>query len=190
MNGILKLVSGIEAQVSKEITRSGFDSLDELGWRILCELQQNARISFSELGRRVGLTPPAVAERVRRLEDAGVIIGYYVALDMEKLGRPLLAIVRLAPRGALASQVKRELPGRIEVDGRIRHERQAEAVAEMPEVLECHHITGDDCYVLKVAVASVHALEELLEQLLRYGSTTTSVVISSPVTSRIVGPPH
>lgn len=169
MNGILKLVSGIEAQVSKEITRSGFDSLDELGWRILCELQQNARISFSELGRRVGLTPPAVAERVRRLEDAGVITGYYVALDMEKLGRPLLAIVRLAPRGALASQVK-------------------QAVAEMPEVLECHHITGDDCYVLKVAVASVHALEELLEQLLRYGSTTTSVVISSPVTSRIVGP--
>jgi Lrp/AsnC family leucine-responsive transcriptional regulator len=163
-------VSDTLTQVSKEIGRPGFDSLDELGWRILCELQQNARISFSELGRRVGLTPPAAAERVRRLEDAGVITGFHVSLDLEKLGRPLLAIVRLAPRGVLASQVK-------------------QGVAEMSEVLECHHITGDDCYVLKVAVASVHALEGFLEQLARYGNTTTSVVISSPVTSRIIGPP-
>jgi Lrp/AsnC family leucine-responsive transcriptional regulator len=143
--------------------------LDAIGWRILVELQDNARLSFSELGRRVGMTPPAVAERVRRLEEAGVIGGYRLELNVDKLGLPVLAFVRLAVRGGSSAEIRA-------------------AVAEMPEVLECHHVTGEDCYVLKVAVPSVRHLEGLLEPLLRFGSTTTSIVISSPVTHRVIAP--
>jgi Lrp/AsnC family leucine-responsive transcriptional regulator len=141
-----------------------------VGWRILCELQENARLSFSELGRRVGLTPPAVAERVRRLEEAGIIAGYRLELDIERLGLPLLAMVRLAPRSASPSEIK-------------------QAVIAMSEILECHHVTGEDCYILKIAVPSVRELEGLLERLLKFGNTTTSIVVSSPVTGRIIGPP-
>jgi Lrp/AsnC family leucine-responsive transcriptional regulator len=158
--------------ISKEFVRSGFERetvLDAIGWRILCELQENARISFSELGRRVGLTPPAVAERVRRLEEAGIITGYRLELNVERLGLALLAMVRLAPRGVGPSEIK-------------------QAVSGMSEVLECHHVTGEDCYILKVAVPSVRELEGLLERLLKLGNTTTSIVVSSPVTGRVIGP--
>jgi Lrp/AsnC family transcriptional regulator, leucine-responsive regulatory protein len=161
-------------QISKDSTRSSFEReglLDSIGWRILCELQANSRLSFSELGRRVGLTPPAAAERVRRLEEAGVIAGYRLELNVERLGLPLLAWVRLAPRGGVP-------PSEIKA-----------AVASLTDVLECHHVTGEDCYVMKVAVASVRELEGLLERLLKFGNTTTSIVISSPVTGRIIGPP-
>jgi Lrp/AsnC family leucine-responsive transcriptional regulator len=150
-----------------------FDSrsaLDDVSWRILIALQENARLSYSELGRRVGLTPPAVAERVRRLEEAGIITGYRVDLDLEKLGLTLTAIIRLAPRGRPSS----ELSGML---------------SSLPEILECHHVTGEDCYVMKVAVSSVHHLEAFIERLLRHGGeSTTSLVLSSPVTHRVIAP--
>jgi Lrp/AsnC family leucine-responsive transcriptional regulator len=167
-------VSAHELQPLREIRRSAFETtgaLDAISWRILCELQDNARMSFSELGRRVGLTPPAVAERVRRLEEAGIIAGYRLDLNIERLGLALLAMVRLAPRNAGPSEIK-------------------QAVAGMQEVLECHHVTGEDCYILKIAVPSVRELEGLLERLLKFGNTTTSIVVSSPVTGRIIGPPN
>src|SRR5215470_16780827 len=164
----------IQQQDSRQLSSGAFTSegpLDAVGWRILTELQENARLSFSELGRRVGLTPPAVAERVRRLEEAGVISGYRVELDVARLGLPLLALVRLAARaGVPATEIKH-------------------AMAETPEVLECHHVTGEDCYILKVAVPHVHDLEVLLEGLVRFGNTTTSIVISTPVRRRTIGPP-
>src|SRR6266545_2411810 len=97
-------------------------SIDDVGWRILAALQVNARLSYSELGRQVGLTPPAVAERIRRLEEAGVIAGYHAQLNVEKLGLPLTAIIRLAPRGRASSEVDR-------------------VVTTLPEVLEAHHVT-------------------------------------------------
>jgi Lrp/AsnC family leucine-responsive transcriptional regulator len=165
-------VSPAVRQITKEDTGHRFEfegPLDSVGWRILKELQDNARISLTELGRRVGLTPPAVAERVRRLEDAGIITGYRVELDVERLGFSMLAFIRLALRGSTGSEVSR-------------------VIASLPEVLECHHVTGDDCYIMKVAVASVRHLEGLLEQLLRFGDTTTSIVISSPVTRRVIEP--
>ena len=142
-----------------------------MDWRILCELQDNARLSFSELGRRVGMTPPAVAERVRRLEDFGVINGYRLELSVEKLGLPVLAFVRLANRTDASSEIRRVVSG-------------------MSEVLECHHVTGEDCYILKVAVPSVQHLEGVLEPLLRFGHTTTSIVISTPVTRRTITGPN
>jgi Lrp/AsnC family leucine-responsive transcriptional regulator len=146
------------------------DAIDDIGWRILAALQENARLSYSELGRRVGLTPPAAAERVRRLEETGVITGYRAQLDLDKLGLPLRAIIRLAPRSRPASELSRLL-------------------SALPDVLECHHVTGEDCYVMKVAVRSVGHLEALLERLLQHGQSTTSIVLSSPVTHRPICPP-
>ena len=143
--------------------------LDDVGWQILCALQEDARLNYSELGRRVGLTPPAVAERVRRLEETGIITGYHAQVDLARLGLMLTVIIRLAPRGRPAGELGR-------------------MVAALPEVLECHHVTGEDCYVLKVALTSVGHLECLLERLQPHGETTTSVVLSSPVTHRVVGP--
>jgi Lrp/AsnC family leucine-responsive transcriptional regulator len=141
------------------------ESLDDIGWRILRELQENGRISYSELGRRVGLTPPAVADRVRRMEETGIIRGYRVELDLEKVGLPLTALVRVTHRGVNCLEL-----------GRI--------VAEYPEVLECHRITGAESYIMKVALRSVQHLQEFIDRLMAYGETVTSIVLSSPVTHR------
>jgi Lrp/AsnC family leucine-responsive transcriptional regulator len=143
--------------------------LDDVGWRLLAELQQDARISWAELGRRVGLSTPAVADRVRRLEVAGIITGYHATLNAVKVGLPVTAIVRLHVPGGTGPRVR-------------------VALASMPEVFACDHITGEDCFVCTVRVPSIADLEKLLEQLARHGSTTTSVVLSSPVVGRVVGP--
>jgi len=145
------------------------ESLDDIGWRILRELQENGRISYSELGRRVGLTPPAVAERLRRMEESGIIRGYRVELDLEKVGLPLTALVRVTHRGVNCLEL-----------GRI--------VAEYPEVLECHRITGAEPYIMKVALRSVQHLQEFIDRLMAYGETVTSIVLSSPVTHRVIDP--
>lgn len=145
--------------------------LDDIGWQILRELQRNARITFSELGRRVSLTPPAVAERVRRLEEAGVIAGYHVELNGEALGYPVSAFVRITSTGASCAEL-------------------GQAIKGFPEVLECHRVTGEEAYIAKVAVRSVAHLENLIDRLMPYGETITSVVLSSPVTHRVIeGPP-
>ncbi|MGH2461690.1 MAG: Lrp/AsnC family transcriptional regulator [Chloroflexota bacterium] len=141
--------------------------LDDVNWKILEELQNNARLSFTELGRRVGLTAPAVAERVRRLEDAGVIEGYRAELNLEKLGLPLLALIRVATGDGMCGQF-------------------ADVAKGIPEVIECRRVTGGDSYVMKAAVTSVRHLEALLDRLTRYGQTVTSLVLSSPVTHRTI----
>jgi len=135
--------------------------LDPTGWQILLELESNARLSFAELGRRVGLSLPAVAERVRRMEDAGIITGYQVLLDPTKIGRPISAFVR------------------IRLHDHITGERLEQLLADLPEVLECHNLTGDDCAIVKVAVPSIPDLEQVLQQLKALGQTTTSIVLSS-----------
>lgn len=143
--------------------------LDDIGRQILRALQEDARISFSELGRRVGLSSPAVAERVRRMEEGGVIQGYRAMVSYERLGFPITAFIRVSTP---ASRM-----------------HEADLIAEkIPEVLECHHLTGTDCLILKVVVSSVGHLEEVINQMGHYGQTTTSIVLSSPVTSRILEP--
>jgi Lrp/AsnC family leucine-responsive transcriptional regulator len=143
--------------------------LDDVGWRVLTALQADARLSFSELGRRVGLSPPAAAERVRRLEEAGIIGGYRAELNVEKLGFPITAIIRVsAPEQHFA--------------------RLKALVLELAEVLECHHVTGADSLVLKATARSVGHLEKVIEQLGRYGTPTTSIVLSSPVGRRAIQP--
>jgi Lrp/AsnC family leucine-responsive transcriptional regulator len=137
--------------------------LDDTGWRILDALQANARIPFAELGRHVGLSAPAVAERVRRMEDAGLITGYRVQLGLDKLGFPIVALVRVAAPEEKCPRLKTLVDG-------------------LAEVLECHHVTGTDAYVLKVVATSMKHLESVIEAIARHGGTpATSVVLSSPV---------
>jgi Lrp/AsnC family leucine-responsive transcriptional regulator len=139
--------------------------LDATDRRILSELSAEGRVSLAELGRRVSLSPPAVAERVGRLERAGVITGYHAAIDPRALGYQLTAIVRVKPSA-------RQLP------------RIPELAAEIPEISECLRITGEDCFFLKVHLRSIDELSPLLDRFLRYGSTTTSIVNDAPIPGR------
>jgi Lrp/AsnC family transcriptional regulator, leucine-responsive regulatory protein len=138
---------------------------DQTARRILEELQQDARLSMAELGRRVNLSAPAVAERVQRLERDGVIVGYRAVVDPKALGYPLAAIVRLAP-------APRQL------------ERMRAIAKEIPEVVECHRITGEDCFVCEIHLHAIEDLEPILDRFAPYGRTTTSLIHSSPVTRR------
>lgn len=141
--------------------------LDATGRRILRELQEDARITFSELGRRVRLTPPAVAERVRRMEEAGIITGYRAEVNRERLGLPVTAFIRITARGTACARLGTDIRG-------------------FPEVLECHRVTGEEAYIAKVAVRSVEHLENLIDRVMPYGETITSIVLSAPVTHRVV----
>jgi Lrp/AsnC family leucine-responsive transcriptional regulator len=139
--------------------------MDAIDRTLVIALQDDARQSYAELGRKVGLTPPAVAVRMRRLEDSGIISGYHARVDLKKAGYGLVAFIRLSSAPELAKQL-----------GRI--------AAETPEVLEFHHVTGTEGYVMKVAARSIEHLERVIVLLLPYGQTTTSIVLSSPVTWR------
>lgn len=140
-------------------------NLDLVDWVIIEQLQREARISLSELGRRVKLSPSAVTERVRNLESLGVITGYHAVVDLAKVGYPVLAVVRL------------KYPGN-------HHQPLRRLLAERREILECLRTTGDDCYTLKVAATSMEHLETLVDELAGFGSTTTSVVYSQPLPYR------
>jgi Lrp/AsnC family leucine-responsive transcriptional regulator len=144
--------------------------LDDVDWAIVGQLQQEARISLSELGRRVRLSPSATTERVRHLEALGVITGYHAAVDLAKVGYPVLAIVRLKYHG----NQRQPLHG---------------LLAERREILECLRTAGDDCYTLRVAATSMEHLETLVDQLAGFGSTTTSVVYSQALPYRGPGRP-
>jgi len=128
-------------------------------------LRADPRISVSELARRIGMSAPAVRERVLRLEEARIIRGYTVELDPVALGYPLCAFVRVRPA-----------PGRLP--------QVAELARRLPQVSECHRVTGDDCFVLKVHLRGLEQLDELIDQFLALGQTTTSLVQSTPVPSR------
>ncbi len=144
--------------------------LDAKGWQILRELQLDGRLSFAELGRRIGLSTPAVAERVRNLEAAGIIAGYRAELSLEKVGLPILAVIRMSAVGDVLARI-------------------TAAVRAMPEVLECHRATGADSFIMKVAVGSVEHLEALIDRLTPFGTTSTSIILSSPVTRNVLGRP-
>jgi Lrp/AsnC family leucine-responsive transcriptional regulator len=140
-------------------------SLDATDRRIIGELVADARVSFAELGRRVSLSPPAVAERVRGLEEAGVITGYHAEIDPRAVGYQLTALVRVKPA-----------PGQLP--------RIPEVAAEMPQVGECHRITGEDCFYLTLHLRSIDELAGLLDRFLVFGATTTSIINSSPIRRR------
>jgi Lrp/AsnC family leucine-responsive transcriptional regulator len=140
--------------------------LDETNRRILEELTADARLSVAELGRRISLSAPAVADRVRRLEQAGVILGYRAELDPRALGFPIAAVIRVRP----AMRQLHKIP---------------EIARESPEVVECHRITGEDCYLLHVRLRAIEDLEDVLDRFALFGQTTTSIVHSTPVARRM-----
>jgi Lrp/AsnC family leucine-responsive transcriptional regulator len=143
--------------------------LDATGWELLRALQENARSSYAELGRRVGLTPPAVADRIRRLEATGIITGYHAAVNPVKLGLGLTSIIRFfSPKD--------------------QWERIYAVLKACPEIVECHRVTGDDCMTLTAVVASVEHLQDLITRLAPYGTSNTSIVLSSPIHHRAIGP--
>ena len=145
--------------------KAGLDSVD---WKLLELLQADARLTYAELGRRASLSPPAVGERVRRLEAEGVVTGFHASVDLAKLGFPLQAIVRIIASGKHSEQITEQIKG-------------------VPEVLECHRVTGEDSHVLRAAVRSVDHLENLIKHLApQDGDTITSVILNTPVEHRVV----
>ena len=151
---------GLSASNTVKIPR-----IDQTDRKILGELTTDGRVSLAELGRRVNLSSPAVAERVQRLERAGVITGYRAELDPRALGYQLTAIVRIKPA-----------PGQLP--------RIPQLAAEIAQISECHRITGEDCFYLKVYLRSIDELSDLLDRFLVYGETTTSIVNASPIPRR------
>jgi Lrp/AsnC family transcriptional regulator, leucine-responsive regulatory protein len=146
-----------------EFTEGGL--LDATNLKLLEELQADARLSLAELGRRVGMSSPAVAERLKRLEREGVISGYRAEVDPRKLGYGLGVAIRIRPTPRQLAQV-------------------AELARQTPEVVECHRVTGDDCYLLTAYVRDVEHLESIIDEFAAYGQTTSSVMQSSPVPRR------
>lgn len=143
--------------------------LDDIGRQILRALQENARVSFSDLGRIVSLSSPAVAERVKRLEQAGYIKGYSAVVDREKLGYPITAFVRLNVGVGMIKDAD-------------------DAIRSIPEVVEAHRLTGRDAFLVKLGVSNVAHLEGIVDMLAEYGQTTSSIVLSTPVDDKVLRP--
>jgi Lrp/AsnC family transcriptional regulator, leucine-responsive regulatory protein len=147
------------------VQSNDFPELDPIDQKIISELSTNGRISFAELGRRTNLSSPAVTERVRRLEQAGVITGYRADVDPRALGYQLTAIVRVKPAVRQLAKI-------------------AELAAEIPQIEECLRITGEDCFYIKLHLGSIEELPSVLDEFLLYGETTTSIVNATPVPRR------
>jgi Lrp/AsnC family transcriptional regulator, leucine-responsive regulatory protein len=153
----------------RKIDRNSFDKpnaiLDATNIEILRLLLDEPRLAMSELGRRVGMSAPAVTERVQRMQEAGVIRGARLDLDQTALGLGITAFVRVRP-----------MPGQLQAIN--------ELARKTPEIVECHRVTGEDCFIMKVLVGRVELLEAVLDEILRYGNTTSSIVQSTPVPPR------
>jgi Lrp/AsnC family leucine-responsive transcriptional regulator len=145
--------------------RMSNDLLDAKNMELLRLLQEDPRQPISKLARRIGMSGPTVRERVQRLEAAGVIRGYRLDLNPQAIGLPIAAIIRVRPA-----------PGQLQ--------RVAELACEMPNVTECHRITGEDCFILKIHLDAIDSLDGVLDRFLALGTTTTSIIQSSPVPLR------
>jgi Lrp/AsnC family leucine-responsive transcriptional regulator len=151
---------------SKQFTyEASHPLLDDVNMRILTVLSCDPRMTMATLARRSGMSAPAVTERVRRLEEAGVIRGYRIDVDPTAFGLPIAAYIRVRPNTGQLTRV-------------------AELARRVPEVVECHRITGEDCFILKVHIPAMDQLDRLLDRFQFYGSTTTSIIQSSPVPLR------
>jgi Lrp/AsnC family leucine-responsive transcriptional regulator len=136
--------------------------IDDIDCEILAELQANARIAFAELGRRVGLSTPAVIERVRRLEENQVILGYRAMVDPARVGLPVRAFVKVTIAGDKLAKF-------------------SALVKTLPEVLECHRVTGAESFMAQVAVRDVGHMEKVIDKMMPYVATNTSMILASPV---------
>lgn len=160
------MVSGMEAEAADDL-RIEKSLLDELNVRLLTELSADPRLRTTELARRLGVSAPTVRERVARLEESGVIRGYRLEVDPAAVGLPVAAWVRLRPG-----------PGQIP--------RIIDLAERTPEVVECHRISGEDCFLMRVQVSAIAGLEDVLDKFLVHGQTTSSFIVSTPVPPRSV----
>src|SRR3954453_8272308 len=164
-------IAGTLARMPTKTRRNGVISddhaIDATNRALLGLLQSDARLSLAELGRRVGLSPPAVGERLQRLESSGVITGYRGEIDPRALGLALTVIIRIRPA-----------PGQLQ--------NVADLARKTTEVVECLRITGDDCYLMRARLRDVEHLEEVIDRFVALGQTTTSVVQSAAVPRRAV----
>jgi len=163
--GIFLQIHGYRRSRPSTMPSTTSTTLDDTNRRILAALHANPRITMSALGREVGLSAPAVTERVQRLEQQGVITGYHLDVDPAALGMPVSAFTRIRP-----------VPGRLSAI--------AELAESMPQVSECHRITGEDCFLIRVHAPTIQDLEETLDKFLMYGQTVTSMVVATPVPHR------
>lgn len=145
-------------------------TMDDTNWALLDELQRDARVSYSELGRRVHLSAPAVAERVRRMEEAGILVGYHAEVDATRIGWGIRAIVRMPCHGTRCV---------------LRDER----LREWPEIVSIDRVTGDSCSVLRVRTATIHDFEDLIERLAAFGRPSSAMVLSTVLDWKPVTPP-
>ena len=143
--------------------------LDPLGWKMIMELQKDARISFAELGRRVGLSTPAAAQRVRHMEEAGIIRAYRAEISPSHVGLPITAFIRMSIVGDVLPRLTAQL-------------------RSMTEIVECYRGTGVDSFIMKVHVISVEHLNDVIDHLTPYGTTSTSLVLTSIVERNLLGP--
>jgi Lrp/AsnC family leucine-responsive transcriptional regulator len=157
----------IERQKDTMTLQNNDGLLDDVGWQIIEILQEDARISFRDLGRRIGLSAPASAERVRKMEEAGIIRGYRAEIDHAKVGLPVTAFIRFVVPKDKREYIQRQLD-------------------KLPEVLECYRLAGIDSFIMKVSTPSIAHLEGLLDRLGQYGQSTTSIVLSAMMTRRSV----
>jgi Lrp/AsnC family leucine-responsive transcriptional regulator len=142
--------------------QAGNGLLDDRNVALLRLLEAEPRASVSELARRIGMSAPAVKERITRLEETGVIVGYRVELSPRALGWPIMAFIRIRP-----------MPGQLP--------NIVELAQSIPQVAECHRVTGEDCFIMKVHLDALENMDKILDQFLVYGQTTTSLVQSTPV---------
>ena len=140
--------------------------LDQTSWSILACLQENARASFADIGREVGMSAPAVADRMAKLEEAGIIRGYRIEVDYEKAGYALKALIAFSAHSG-------------------KFQSFLNYIAKLDEVLECHRVTGNHCIYLKVVAENSGRLQELLARMMEFGDTTTSIILSSPINYRV-----
>ncbi len=146
--------------------RNESHALDETDRALIAALAGNARQSLADLARTVGLSGPSVAERLRRLEEAGPVTGYSVDLDHRALGYGLTAIVRIRP-----------LPGQLHMVEKL--------LVESPEVIECDKVTGDDCYIARYVLRSIDELDPILDKIAQRAQTSTSIVKATPIKRRL-----
>ena len=143
--------------------------LDEINWAVLSALQENARTPYSKLAKRVGLSVPATIERIRKLEDAGIITGYYARVDAKRLGLPILAVVRCSGTGTQLTALARR-------------------VDKIPQIISAYRMSGDTCFLAIVVAESTEHLEKLLDEISVCAQASTSIVVSTPLAHRPLGP--
>jgi Lrp/AsnC family transcriptional regulator, leucine-responsive regulatory protein len=145
--------------------------MDDLDWKVLSLLQTDGRMTYTELARQVHLSVPAVTERVKRLEESGVIEGYAAHVNPAAAGYPITALIGITVQQSAKAKFLKLL-------------------GTIAEVLECHHVTGADSYVIRLVATSVTDLERLIQRINLYGETRTSIVMSTPLAARALERPQ